>query len=168
MAEEQKQQVPVTVEQDKKRLYIKWDITGEQLKETFSKYGNVTESRVVPTGRIRPFAFVAFESEEAAASALAAMNGQSLTTQPLHIEFASKERRERKPRAPKQPKEGAAAKANGSGSDDAAAAKPKRERKPRARRPRKEKAAGEASPAANAEAPAENAAPAAEAPAASE
>ena len=64
-------------------------MTADQLKETFSAFGTVGEARVVPTGRIRPFAFISYDNEADAAKAMAAMQGKTLSTQPLTIEFAS-------------------------------------------------------------------------------
>lgn len=53
--------------------YCSRDVTAEQLKETFSAFGAVGEARVVPTGRIRPFAFISYDNEADAAKAMAAM-----------------------------------------------------------------------------------------------
>lgn len=49
----QEQKVSVVADQlDKKKLYVKWDITSDQLKATFGKFGAVSDARVVPTGRM--------------------------------------------------------------------------------------------------------------------
>jgi hypothetical protein len=116
--------------------------------DAFSKFGTVVESRVVPTGRIRPFAFVTFESESDAASAMAAMQGQTLTTQPLTVEYSTLgSKKERKPKEAKQPRPAKEEKGETKGE---AAPKPKKERQPK-----KEKAA----PAAGGDAAASAASP---------
>ena len=143
------------------------------MKEAFSKFGAVSEARVVPTGRIRPFAFVNFETEADAAKAMAAMQGKSLTTQPLTVEYASAgPRKEKKPKAPKQagdaaqkPKKEKKAKQPAAGGEAAAAAGDapvdgeKKKKKPRTRKPKKAANGDAAAPAASGDAaPAEPAA----------
>jgi len=153
------------VQQDKKRLYVKFDVTSEQLKERFSAFGTVTDARLVPTGRVHPFAFVSFETEQAAAAALKAMQGQTLTTQPLTVEYAEIGR-PRKPRRnrpaggrqqKRQPKNAAAGDAAATSPSPAAAAasspsptngsggeeKKKKNRGPRKNGARKGKKSGE-------------------------
>jgi heterogeneous nuclear ribonucleoprotein G len=99
-------------EVDKKRLYVRWEVTDDTLKNAFEKYGKITETRVVRGPRLRAFGFLTFETEEAAARAMADMNTKSIPAGPLAIEFASKEgaarardKKERKTRVPKDPKD---------------------------------------------------------------
>lgn len=60
----------------------------------FSKYGTITEARVVRTSnranaRSNSFGFVKFEKDEEAAAALAGMQGETFTTEPLVVEYAN-------------------------------------------------------------------------------
>jgi RNA recognition motif-containing protein len=128
------------LKENKKRLYVKWLVTSEQLKEVFHSYGTITDARVVPSYKLSPFAFVTFENESSATAALNGLNGKSLTTEPLRIEYVTgkkekKENKETKPRQ-KQPRKEKAE--NGDAAPAAASApatngetKEKKPRKPR-------------------------------------
>ncbi|XP_073136113.1 uncharacterized protein [Henckelia pumila] len=62
------------------------------LSETFSKYGEVVEARVIidhNTGRSRGFAFVTFTSSEAASSAIQAFDGQELYGRKIKVNYAT-------------------------------------------------------------------------------
>jgi cold-inducible RNA-binding protein len=67
-----------------KKLYvgnIPYSVSGDQLKEMFSEYGEVTDVFVVKdrnTGRPRGFAFVTFANGEDADKAIAEMNGKDI------------------------------------------------------------------------------------------
>lgn len=80
------------VTQDKNRLYVKWAITPETLKGIFGANADqVTESRIVRGEVNHNFGFVTFASEDAAANALASLeqNPQSLTSEPVYVEYAA-------------------------------------------------------------------------------
>ncbi|CAH2044079.1 unnamed protein product [Thlaspi arvense] len=60
-------------------LSMEYNMNEESLREAFSKYGEVVETRVIldrETGRSRGFGFVTFTSAEAASSAIQALDGQ--------------------------------------------------------------------------------------------
>ncbi|XP_073154313.1 uncharacterized protein [Henckelia pumila] len=66
------------------------------LSETFSKYGEVVEARVIidrNTGRSRGFAFVTFTSTEAASSAIQAFDGQELHGRRIKVNYATEKSR---------------------------------------------------------------------------
>lgn len=84
--------------QSANRLFLKWHISDQSLKEQFKQYGNITEARVV-NPRIHSFGFITFSTEAEAENAKQAMNGKHLESGELTIEVASSEPKERKPRA---------------------------------------------------------------------
>ena len=67
-----------------KKLFVgglAWATNDDSLREAFSRFGEVTESKVVmdrETGRSRGFGFVSFASESEAEAAAEAMNGREL------------------------------------------------------------------------------------------
>jgi RNA recognition motif-containing protein len=83
-----------------KKVYIgnmSFDTTEDKLRELFAAHGEVTEVTVVTdryTGRPRGFAFVEMATDEAAAAAIAALNGQDVDGRQLNVAEA----RPRKPR----------------------------------------------------------------------
>jgi len=83
-----------------KKVYIgnlSYDTTEDKLQELFQAHGEVTSVDVVTdryTGKPRGFAFVEMATEEAAAAAIAALNGQLIDDRPLNVAEA----RPRKPR----------------------------------------------------------------------
>jgi len=92
MAEEEKQSA--------NRLFLKWHISDQSLRDQFKKFGNITEARVV-NPRIHSFGFITFSTEAEANLAKQAMNGKTLQSGELTIEVASSEPKERKPRQPR-------------------------------------------------------------------
>jgi hypothetical protein len=116
-------------EVDKKRLYVRWEVTDEALKTGFNKFGTVTEALVFRGPRFRAFGFLTFESEEAAAKAMAAMQGKDFATSPLVIEYAEKggrrkrgERKDGQKREGGQGKDGAQSKSSPGGAGGAGGA----------------------------------------------
>jgi len=83
------------------RLFLKWHISDQSLRDQFKKFGNITEARVV-NPRIHSFGFITFSTEAEAEHARQAMNGQRLQSGELTIEAAASEPKERKPRAPRE------------------------------------------------------------------
>jgi cold-inducible RNA-binding protein len=83
-----------------KKVYIgnmSFDTTEGKLRELFAAHGEVTSVDVVTdryTGRPRGFAFVEMATDEAAAAAIAALNGQDVDGRQLNVAEA----RPRKPR----------------------------------------------------------------------
>ncbi|XP_075510659.1 uncharacterized protein LOC142546694 [Primulina tabacum] len=66
------------------------------LSETFSKYGEVVEAKVIidrNTGRSKGFAFVTFTSTEAASSAIQAFDGQELHGRRIKVNYATERSR---------------------------------------------------------------------------
>jgi len=84
----------------KTRLYLKWQMNDQSLRDQFKKYGNITEARVV-NPRIHSFGFITFSSEAEANAAREAMNGARLQSGELTVEHAASEPKERKQRAPR-------------------------------------------------------------------
>lgn len=69
---------------------LSWGTTDEILKNTFSSYGRIVESRVIfdrDTGKSRGFGFVTFSSEDDAKAALI-MNGSSLDGRTIRVNLA--------------------------------------------------------------------------------
>jgi len=70
---------------------LSFDVTREELIEAFSAAGRVVDAKVPTdreTGRPRGFAFVEFESEEAAQKSIAQLNGKDLKGRPLRVNEA--------------------------------------------------------------------------------
>lgn len=62
------------------------------LREAFASYGDVTEAKIIldrDTGRSRGFGFVSFSTDEAANSALSAMDGQELNGRNIRVSVAN-------------------------------------------------------------------------------
>lgn len=84
------------------KLYIgnlSFDITEGDLRQAFAAYGDVTSCNVISdreTGRPRGFAFVEMASADAAAKAIAEMNGKELGGRALVVNEARP--REERPR----------------------------------------------------------------------
>ncbi|KAK8548417.1 hypothetical protein V6N12_061331 [Hibiscus sabdariffa] len=78
-----------------KKLFIgglSYGTDDQTLKEAFSGFGDVTEARVIvdrDTGRSRGFGFVNFADDEAANSALSAMDGQELHGRNIRVSYAN-------------------------------------------------------------------------------
>jgi RNA recognition motif-containing protein len=83
-----------------KNIYVgnmSYDTTQDRLRELFEAYGEVTSVNIITdrdTGRPRGFAFVEMATDEAAAEAISALNGQNIDGRELKVNEA----RPRKPR----------------------------------------------------------------------
>lgn len=70
---------------------LSFDVTREELIEAFNTAGKVVDAKVPTdreTGRPRGFAFVEFETEEAAQKSIGMMNGKDLKGRPLRVNEA--------------------------------------------------------------------------------
>jgi RNA recognition motif-containing protein len=70
---------------------LPFSATEEQLRELFSKHGEVSSAEVVKdrfTDRSRGFAFVEMATSEAATAAIAALNGHQMDGRPLTVNEA--------------------------------------------------------------------------------
>jgi RNA recognition motif-containing protein len=70
---------------------LSFDVTREELIEAFSAAGRVVDAKVPTdreTGRPRGFAFVEFESDEAAQRSIEQLNGRDLKGRPLRVNEA--------------------------------------------------------------------------------
>nr|GMC73758.1 glycine-rich RNA-binding protein 2, mitochondrial-like [Ipomoea batatas] len=77
---------------------ISWSTSDASLQDTFRKYGDVIEARVITdreTGRSRGFGFVTFGSAEDASAAIQALDGQMLDGRSIRVNYAN----ERPPRS---------------------------------------------------------------------
>ena len=78
-----------------KKVYIgnmSYDTSESKLQELFAEYGEVTSVSVVMdryTGRPRGFAFVEMATDEAAAAAIAALNGKEVDSRQLKVNVAN-------------------------------------------------------------------------------
>ena len=74
-----------------KKVYVgnlSFDTTEDKLRELFAAHGEVVSAVVVTdryTGRPRGFAFVEMATDEAAAAAIAALNGQEVDGRQLNV-----------------------------------------------------------------------------------
>ena len=76
---------------------LPYSTTEADLEQTFSAYGNVTEAKLImdrETGRSKGFAFVTFDSDSAAQSALD-FNGKELGGRPAKVSIAKEPERRR-------------------------------------------------------------------------
>uniref|UniRef100_A0A1J3F184 Glycine-rich RNA-binding protein 3, mitochondrial n=1 Tax=Noccaea caerulescens TaxID=107243 RepID=A0A1J3F184_NOCCA len=70
---------------------MEYGMNEDSLRQAFSKYGEVVETRVIldrETGRSRGFGFVTFSSTEAASSAIQALDGQDLHGRIVKVNYA--------------------------------------------------------------------------------
>lgn len=70
---------------------LSFDVTREELIEAFGAAGKVVDAKVPTdreTGRPRGFAFVEFESDEAAQKSIELLNGRDLKGRPLRVNEA--------------------------------------------------------------------------------
>jgi cold-inducible RNA-binding protein len=80
-----------------KKLFVgglAWATDDAALADAFGQYGSLVEAKVVKdrdTGRSRGFGFVTYEDEGSAASALEAMNGQTLDGRTLRVDLAQEQ-----------------------------------------------------------------------------
>ena len=85
-----------------KKLYVgnlSFDMTDEELEETFSEFGEVVSAVIVKdrvSGRSRGFGFVEFSAEENAQAAREALNGKSVKGRELRIDEARDQQRSRR------------------------------------------------------------------------
>lgn len=83
--------------QQNQKLYVgnlNFEANEEQLRELFGAFGTVLEAKIVMdrfTGRSRGFAFVRFDTAEAAGKAKEALNGQPFQGKTLVIDLARTE-----------------------------------------------------------------------------
>jgi len=99
-------------EVNESRIYIgnlPFNIGFQELKEFFSKFGEITESTVIAdkdTRRSKGFGFVTFKDSAAAEKAIAEMNGKDFNERTINVKLAvpPKEREERfeKPGKPRR------------------------------------------------------------------
>lgn len=86
---------------NKKKIYVgnlPYEVRDNDLKELVAEYGPVSEATVIMdrrTDRSKGFGFVEFETEEAAAAAVEALDGHELDGRALKVNLAR----------PKQPRE---------------------------------------------------------------
>ena len=72
---------------------LAWALTEDDVWNAFAEFGEVAGVRLpkeIESGRPKGFGYVEFTSEENAAKALEAMNGQALGGRPIRIDFAGK------------------------------------------------------------------------------
>ncbi|CAN8264853.1 unnamed protein product [Cochlearia groenlandica] len=71
---------------------LEYGMNDDSVREAFSKYGEVVESRVIldrDTGRSRGFGFVTFTSAEEASSAIQALDGRDLNGRIVKVNYAN-------------------------------------------------------------------------------
>lgn len=89
-----------------KKLYVgnlSWGINDDSLKAAFAEFGEVTSAQVAidrMTGRSRGFAFVEFATDEAAAAAVAGLDGRELDGRELRVNIAMPKTEGGAPRRP--------------------------------------------------------------------
>jgi len=77
-----------------KRLYVgnlSWNTTEDGLREAFSKFGTVSETKVISdkfSGRSKGFGFVEFEDDGEAEAAIAGMNDADLDGRTIKVNEA--------------------------------------------------------------------------------
>jgi RNA recognition motif-containing protein len=80
------------------KLYVgnlPYSTTEDELERTFEEYGEVLSAVIITerdTGRSKGFGFVEMSTEEEAAQAMSALNGQMLGGRPLRIDKARPKR----------------------------------------------------------------------------
>lgn len=87
-----------------KKLYVgnlSYEVTVEQLKELFSKAGNITDTVIIPdraTGRSKGFGFVEFATDAEAKKAIDMFHGKDFQDRDLVVNVARpKEERPQRP-----------------------------------------------------------------------
>ena len=77
-----------------KKLFVgslSWNIDDDGLRSAFSKYGNVTDAKVIndrETGRSRGFGFVTMENGDEADEAMEALNGSEIDGRAINVNEA--------------------------------------------------------------------------------
>jgi RNA recognition motif-containing protein len=98
--------------QQNQKLYVgnlNFEANEDQVRELFSNFGEVQDVKIVMdrfTGRSRGFAFVRFDSAEAAGKAKEALNGQPFQGKTLVIDLARTEQREPRPMGERRERSG--------------------------------------------------------------
>ncbi|KAM0953582.1 putative RNA recognition motif domain, nucleotide-binding alpha-beta plait domain superfamily [Dioscorea sansibarensis] len=72
---------------------LSYDTNDSVLKDTFTKFGEVIEAKVICdriSGKSKGFGFIQFSSESDAMAALHKMNGQSLEGRIIRVHYANK------------------------------------------------------------------------------
>jgi len=83
-----------------KKLFVgslSWNTTENELESAFSRFGQITETKVITdrnTGRSRGFGFVTFEDDGAADTAISQMNGSTLDGRSITVNEAQDKRRD--------------------------------------------------------------------------
>ena len=114
--------------QQNQKLYVgnlNFEANEDQVRELFSNFGEVQDVKIVMdrfTGRSRGFAFVRFDSAEAAGKAKDALNGQPFQGKTLVIDLARTEQREPRPMGERRERSG-----GGGGYGGGAEGRPRRE-----------------------------------------
>jgi hypothetical protein len=82
-----------------KKLYVgnvPWQMTTEEVNEMFAPYGTIVSATAVPDrdnpGKNRGFAFVEYDSEEAAENAIREMNGKQVNGRTLNVRESDENR----------------------------------------------------------------------------
>ncbi len=88
------------MEKKMKKLFVgslSWNTSDQELSEAFSRFGEITEAKVITdreSGRSRGFGFVTFEDASAADAAIAEMNGSTLDGREINVNEAQDKRRD--------------------------------------------------------------------------
>jgi cold-inducible RNA-binding protein len=83
-----------------KKLFVgslSFNTTDAGLEAAFSRFGQITEAKVISdrmTGRSRGFGFVTFEDAAAADKAMAEMNGTTLDERTINVNVAEDKKRD--------------------------------------------------------------------------
>jgi cold-inducible RNA-binding protein len=88
---------------------LDWEVTSEDLEQTFSTFGPVTYAHVVydkKTKRSMGFAYIEMEDTDHGINAIQALNGLEVNGRPIDVKVASPKanRGPKKPVAPAKPK----------------------------------------------------------------
>jgi cold-inducible RNA-binding protein len=84
-----------------KKLFVgslSWNTDDRALRDAFALHGEVTEATVITdrdTGRSRGFGFVTFEDDEAADTAVAALNQTEMDGRTIKVDVAQAKNRDR-------------------------------------------------------------------------
>lgn len=80
---------------------LKFTLREENIRQYFSVFGQIQDLKMIndrETGSFRGFAFITYGSPDAAAEAVAQMNGQEVDGRNLKVTFAEDKPRVNKPR----------------------------------------------------------------------
>ena len=70
---------------------LPFSLTREELESAFQSYGNVTSARIIKdreTGRSRGFGFIEMDNDDAAHSAISALDQSELKGRRIHVKVA--------------------------------------------------------------------------------